>query len=387
MKFSGRLQVEADSRTWLKADLALERGRVELTSGGDVLGHWATSQVTAERVEGDRFSLHLGEETAMFIADDALGFSYEALPQLNKRQLIPVTGMVGKIKSGLRVDDARRSEEPVAVPPPTPASPVSAASLTGRRLRELLKEATGSAAAPGSDPPRDPVERQPNPAMEGFFKRRLASKDDPIAVTAEPRQSDDAADELFERLFHPSDEDMVDERPSDPAEVPVAEVVPSDVPAEVPAAEVVPSGVPAEVPAAEVWPTDVPAEVPAAEVLPPDGPTPLAGELWEEHHEPFTLAGDGGFDWESDQLGTPIEDQAPLTEAWAKETWFHADDSAAVPFGAETDPIREANGSEPLDLVSAVERVAMEVSNGTLTVAQLAAITDLVRAVANSDHR
>ena len=111
MKFSGRLQVEADSRSWLKADLVLDRGKLELTSGDDVLGTWAASQVTAERVEGDRFSLQLGDETAMFIADDALGFSYEALPQLNKRHLLPVGGMMDKLKSGFRADESRPVSE------------------------------------------------------------------------------------------------------------------------------------------------------------------------------------------------------------------------------------------------------------------------------------
>jgi hypothetical protein len=36
----------------------------------------------------------LGEETAVFAADDALGFSYEALPRLNKKSML---GSIGKL--------------------------------------------------------------------------------------------------------------------------------------------------------------------------------------------------------------------------------------------------------------------------------------------------
>ncbi len=75
MKFSGRLQIEADPRNWVKTDLNLSQGRLELVSGGDVLGSWSTTQVKAERVEGDKFQLHLGDDRAIFAADDALAFS------------------------------------------------------------------------------------------------------------------------------------------------------------------------------------------------------------------------------------------------------------------------------------------------------------------------
>jgi hypothetical protein len=51
MKFSGRLHIDSDPPEWLKTDLTLAQGRVELTSSGEVLGSWSTTQVKAERVD------------------------------------------------------------------------------------------------------------------------------------------------------------------------------------------------------------------------------------------------------------------------------------------------------------------------------------------------
>jgi hypothetical protein len=102
MKFSGRLQIEADPRNWLKTDLNLSQGRVELVSGDEILGSWSTAQVKAERVEGDRFELQLGDDRAVFAADDALAFSYEALPALAKKGVLTgATGIRGMLRKGL----------------------------------------------------------------------------------------------------------------------------------------------------------------------------------------------------------------------------------------------------------------------------------------------
>jgi hypothetical protein len=171
MKFSGRLQVEADPRNWVKADLRLTKGRVELAAGDESLGSWAVSHVTAERVDGDRFALQLGEERAVFAADDALAFSYEAMPQFNKRQIVPVAGVMERLRSGLASglgshkndhagDDHPGIDHPVVATAdrhssagePAPPETVEGnlrrsetgaeAPATGsRRLREMIREA------------------------------------------------------------------------------------------------------------------------------------------------------------------------------------------------------------------------------------------------------
>src|SRR5688572_12575528 len=147
MHFSGRLQIEADPRNWVKTDLNLSQGRLELVSGGDVLGSWSTAQVKAERVEGDKFQLQLGDDRLIFAADDALAFSYEALPVLAKKSVLAAAGgLRGKLRKGLAAPEPPvRADIPIYVEPAAP--PVAGSSLAEtepeeaaptRKLRDLI---------------------------------------------------------------------------------------------------------------------------------------------------------------------------------------------------------------------------------------------------------
>lgn len=164
MKFSGRLQIEADPRNWLKTDLNLNHGRLELVSGDDILGSWSTAQVKAERVEGNRFQLHLGDDRAVFAADDALAFSYEALPVLAKKTVLATaTSLRGKLRKGLAgaerpaMADAQDSFE--ATPIPVPEVPIEEArSEPGevpqptRKLRDLIQAAVRNSTGDNLSP-------------------------------------------------------------------------------------------------------------------------------------------------------------------------------------------------------------------------------------------
>ncbi len=140
MKFSGRLQIEADPRNWVKTDLNLSQGRLELVSGGDILGSWSTAQVKAERVEGDRFQLHLGDDRAVFAADDALAFSYDALPVLAKKSVLAVAGgLRGKLRKGLAAPSVpptsrRLSQPPLRMPVLSSLKPKTSQLLQRHRL-------------------------------------------------------------------------------------------------------------------------------------------------------------------------------------------------------------------------------------------------------------
>ena len=162
MKFSGRLQIEADPRNWLKTDLNLNHGRLELVSGGDFLGSWSTAQVKAERVDGNRFQLHLGDDRAVFAADDALAFSYEALPVLAKKTVLATASSLrGKLRKGLAgaerppMTDAQDSFEatpiPQAPPEETGSDPGEIPQPT-RKLRDLIQAAVRSNAGDGPSP-------------------------------------------------------------------------------------------------------------------------------------------------------------------------------------------------------------------------------------------
>lgn len=158
MRFSGRLQIEADPVEWLKTDLSLTQGRVELTSGNEVLGSWSMSQVKAERIEGDRFELLLGDDRALFAADDALAFSYEAMPHLTKRHIIAgPTGLRGRIRNSLRNNERHPAEHKPEMPaqvaqnvaPNAKGSPESINHPVARRLRDLIEAASQEQASQG----------------------------------------------------------------------------------------------------------------------------------------------------------------------------------------------------------------------------------------------
>jgi hypothetical protein len=161
MKFSGRLQIEADPREWLKTDLSLAQGRLELTSGTEVLGSWSMSQVKAERVEGDRFQLLLGDDRALFAADDALAFSYEALPHLSKKHIIAgPTGLRGRLRNSLR-----GSERQVNEPEPEKPAVVQYA------------QAAGGDGGNGTSPTNHPVARRLRDLMEAAGKEQASKQE------------------------------------------------------------------------------------------------------------------------------------------------------------------------------------------------------------------
>ena len=238
MKFSGRLQMEADPRNWVKTDLNLSQGRLELVSGGDVLGSWSTAQVKAERVEGDKFQLHLGDDRLIFMADDALAFSYEALPVLAKKSVLAVAGgLRGKLRKGFVAREVPvHADVAIHVEPPAPpdegyvvleTESVEEAAPT-RKLRDLIQAAVKNNAAgpplsgadllgPGAEPSepaapaRDLGEDQstyhPKPRI---FEVQL----DPVVI---PKGGDEAPESFVEESVAHATQIPADVPPGPPA--------------------------------------------------------------------------------------------------------------------------------------------------------------------------
>jgi hypothetical protein len=238
MKFSGRLQIEADPRNWVKTDLNLSQGRLELVSGGDVLGSWSTAQVKAERVEGDKFQLHLGDDRLIFAADDALAFSYEALPVLAKKSVLAVAGgLRGKLRKGLAAPEVPvHADVPIYVEPAAPpgaghlfheTDPVEEAAPT-RKLRDLIQAAVKSNAAappaPEADLPGARLE-PPEPAAPAHDftedqstyhpkPRIFGAQLDPVVI---PEVGDEAPESIVEESVAEMPQIPVDAPPAPPA--------------------------------------------------------------------------------------------------------------------------------------------------------------------------
>jgi hypothetical protein len=144
MRFNGRLQTDADPQGWFKSELSIVGGKVELSSGDELLGSWSLGQVKAERLEGDRFELFLGDDQAVFAADDALAFSYEALPKLTRKPLAEAAQGFRKFLGGGR-KVAPAAEQPAPIPAPEPEqeedTDTDEVPANVRRLRELIEVA------------------------------------------------------------------------------------------------------------------------------------------------------------------------------------------------------------------------------------------------------
>jgi hypothetical protein len=227
----------------LKTTLNLEGNRVEITAGDETLGSWSLGQVRAERVEGNRFDLILGEDRAVFLADDALAFSYEALPRLAK-------GPIAEVAQGFRqklLGSSRRGAKAGALPsspqleaeaePPFATEidwqePPGEAPANVKRLRELIEaaranraeeeEPAASASEEESpepevavlaiDPPMmivDPEGSEPEPLWAGSEVSRISSRieDDSERMVPKPRPApmliaveNTAAHELLDEL-------------------------------------------------------------------------------------------------------------------------------------------------------------------------------------------
>ncbi len=354
MRFSGRLQIEADPHNWLKADLMVAKGRVELVSGSDLLGSWSTGQVVAERVEADRFSLQLGEDRALFIADDALSFSYEAMPQLNKRQLLPV-GVMDKLKAGLRGEDAR---EPAAAIEPAVASPSeSPAASAGKRLRELIKEASGQASTTSETPALGAVEKRSGHSLEGLLRGRAADHGD---VPQVERVVDQAALEMDGEL---STEDLL-ERLFDAPDAPEPELIISDhspLPGSFWADSVVNES---PVEPAEESPVEPEEESPVEQ----GKESPPVVDPWRSSEEPVDLSFNETPGWGGSSLSSRLSTRPAEKPSWAST--FQPEEAAPAVVSTE--------------VVDALNQIVVDVKSGGLSAEQVDAITALVQAVAEA---
>ncbi|HUP16611.1 MAG TPA: hypothetical protein VM848_11255 [Acidimicrobiia bacterium] len=347
MKFSGRLQIEADPRNWLKTDLNLSHGRLELVSGGDILGSWSTAQVKAERVEGDRFQLHLGEDRAVFAADDALAFSYEALPALAKKTVLAsATSLRGKLRKGLA--GAERPPQPDAhdlfesTPIPSPdvqhgddQADLSEVPQPTRKLRDLIQAAV-----------RSNVGETPSPEANNWrgpeFPNREGNSEEPAVV-----EEDSPEPETFDQVWSEPEEKVPDLEPE------------PDVVAE-------PSVEHPSLPnLTEIGHDEVQQERSNFDLSPIFAEPAAAYETIERARPSHGLL---------DLEGTGFENGDTLGER------------PAEPFGW----IRAAEEAMPIvvepstKVVRSLDTLIEEVRNGGMTPAQVGALTDLIRAVAEA---
>lgn len=122
VRFRGQLFV--DDRigvSGLPVELALMDRQLAVRSDDETIGKYPLSETRVERIGGERFKLAIGSESLIFVADDALGFSYEAMPFISAGGTHPTsTGLRRFVQKVLRGPErAVTLKEPeVAAPPP-----------------------------------------------------------------------------------------------------------------------------------------------------------------------------------------------------------------------------------------------------------------------------
>lgn len=103
MRFRGTLEPEsARGGGGLPVVLDISDRRVVVTTGDDTLGTYPISEVHVERRGSDRFDFQVGGELLTFTADDALRFSYEAMPMLTAPGVDSSSQVLTRVKSWWR---------------------------------------------------------------------------------------------------------------------------------------------------------------------------------------------------------------------------------------------------------------------------------------------
>lgn len=344
MKFSGRLQIEADPRNWLKTDLNLNQGRVELVSGDELLGSWSTAQVKAERVEGDRFELQLGNDRAVFAADDALAFSYEALPVLAKKTVLTAaTGLRGKLRKGLA-----GSERPVQ-PDPHPVD------VSGPGLGQT--EYVDAADSVADDDPLDLTDApQPPRKLRDLIQAAVRNNTTEPAAPEGTGWAGDNGSPATDDLERTEDEDEGKDDPAD--RVSPAEPVGAGV-------SIYDAGSLSDLP--EIGYDEIQPDRPSFDL------SPIFAEPDAAHETSKPARPSGSL---LDLEGTGFEHGETLGERPAEPFgWIRAAEEAK-PAVADLDP--------PAPVIRSLDSLIDEVRNSAMSPSQIGAVTDLIKAVADA---
>ncbi len=112
MRYRGTLEIDATRRGGgLAVELALIGRKLTVSSDEGVLGSYPIDEVEITRLGSDRFDLRVGSEQLVFTAQDAIRFSYEALPMIESYRPHPTQRAIGKVRSWLKENEGDPDDE------------------------------------------------------------------------------------------------------------------------------------------------------------------------------------------------------------------------------------------------------------------------------------
>jgi hypothetical protein len=156
LRYRGILEIDATRRSGgLPVELALTGRSLTVSTDDETLGTYPIDDIDVARVGSDRFDLRVGSEELLFTADDAIRFSYEAIPFIEAAHADRLVRTVDKVRSwwGAKTSTPQpvmKQEEPVPVELETVTSAGRAFSgaRTGTSLSELRRRLGSMEDAP-----------------------------------------------------------------------------------------------------------------------------------------------------------------------------------------------------------------------------------------------
>lgn len=151
-----------------------------MSSDGEVLGDYRLEEVAVSRIGSDRFDLRVGSDQLLFTADDALRFSYEAMPMIESVSRDNGSHPVDRLREWWHARTSMLAEPPGSTSPPerpvgeTPAGRAFVPSETSVSLADL-RSRIDSARRPGAATDVSTVER---PDPQPSIPRSMSSPED-----------------------------------------------------------------------------------------------------------------------------------------------------------------------------------------------------------------
>ena len=132
------MEIDATQRNGgLPVELTVSDRVLTVSSDGELLGSYPLEDVAVARVGSDRFDLHVGTDQLLFTADDAIRFSYEAMPLIETSRTERLQDPVARFRSWWRT---RITEGEGAVERPTGPDMPAGRAFTPSDARVSLSE-------------------------------------------------------------------------------------------------------------------------------------------------------------------------------------------------------------------------------------------------------
>ena len=162
------MEIDATQRSGgLPVELDLSDRALTVSADGELLGSYPLEEVAVARVGSDRFDLHVGSDQLVFTADDAIRFSYEAMPMIESSRLERLHDPVARFRSWWRT---RITEADGAAQRPSEADMPAGRAFTPSEQRMSLAEMRHRLDALATEP----VSEAPIPVAVEHVPRRVA---------------------------------------------------------------------------------------------------------------------------------------------------------------------------------------------------------------------